>query len=207
MTTTRSRRSAAETVRDAPPSRPRSPRFWETTGPAIYHGRALGRQCARTRGHAERAPVRGAVAGYGRRLHRGLRGQVPLQLLAARHRDPQRRPRRQRRDRAGCVVDCRSSIRRCIPSIRARTASSPSTVGTVLQAEVGSGTRCRSLTTSSPTAKGPTRNWTKIDDFVQEVSVARIYDGVHYRNSTEVGSAMGKQIGGLAAAKLLRRPD
>jgi membrane-associated phospholipid phosphatase len=33
---------------------------------------------------------------------------------------------------------------------------------------------------------------------VQEVAVARIYDGVHYRNSTVVGSAMGKQIGELA---------
>ena len=28
--------------------------------------------------------------------------------------------------------------------------------------------------------------------------MARIYDGVHYRNSTEVGSAMGKKIGELA---------
>ncbi len=43
-----------------------------------------------------------------------------------------------------------------------------------------------------------------IDDFVQEVANARIYDGVHYRNSTEVGTAMGKQIGELAAAKYLR---
>jgi hypothetical protein len=35
---------------------------------------------------------------------------------------------------------------------------------------------------------------------------ARIYDGVHYRNSTEVGTAMGKQIGELAVAKHLRQP-
>jgi hypothetical protein len=27
------------------------------------------------------------------------------------------------------------------------------------------------------------------------VSEARIYDGVHYRFSTEVGTAMGKQVG------------
>jgi hypothetical protein len=32
---------------------------------------------------------------------------------------------------------------------------------------------------------------------------ARIYDGVHYRTSTEVGTAMGKQIGALVAAKYL----
>jgi hypothetical protein len=36
-----------------------------------------------------------------------------------------------------------------------------------------------------------------VDDFVKEVAVARIYDGVHYRYSTEVGSAMGKKIGEL----------
>ena len=81
-----------------------------------------------------------------------------------------------------------------------------STVGTVLQADVGA-EPMPVLSTSSPTAKGAARSWTKVDELVQEVSVARIYDGVHYRTSTEVAVAMGKQIGGLAAAKFLRRPD
>ena len=54
-------------------------------------------------------------------------------------------------------------------------------------------------------ASGATRSWTKIEDFMREVANARIYDGVRYRYSTEVGSAMGKQIGELAAAKFLRR--
>jgi hypothetical protein len=39
------------------------------------------------------------------------------------------------------------------------------------------------------------RTWTSVSDFVQEVAVARIYDGVHYRTSAEVGTAMGKKIG------------
>ena len=77
------------------------------------------------------------------------------------------------------------------------------TVGTVLQAEIGAGP-IPTLTTTSSTAKGAARSWTKIDDFMQEVANARIYDGVHYRNSTEVGTAMGKQIGALAVAKYLR---
>ena len=47
----------------------------------------------------------------------------------------------------------------------------------------------------------------KIDDFVQEVSLARIYDGVHYRFSTQVGTAMGKQIGALAVAKFVQRAE
>jgi hypothetical protein len=76
-------------------------------------------------------------------------------------------------------------------------------VGAVLVAEIGSGPT-PPLSTTSPTAPGVVRSWTKIDDFVQEVANARVYDGVHYRNSTEVGTAMGKRIGALAAAKALR---
>ena len=77
------------------------------------------------------------------------------------------------------------------------------TVGTVLQAEIGA-SPMPTLTTTSSAAKGAARSWMKIDDFMQEVANARIYDGVHYRTSTEVGTAMGKQIGELAAAKYLR---
>jgi hypothetical protein len=79
-------------------------------------------------------------------------------------------------------------------------------VGTVLQAEVGTGTM-PTLTTSSYLVKGSARKWVKVDEFVQEVSDARIYDGVHFRNSTEVGTAMGKQIGALAVGKFLARRD
>jgi hypothetical protein len=78
-------------------------------------------------------------------------------------------------------------------------------VGTVLQAEIGTGPM-PTLTTTSITAKGAVRSWSRIDDFMQEVANARIYDGVHYRTSTEVGTAMGKQIGELAVAKYLRAP-
>jgi hypothetical protein len=76
-------------------------------------------------------------------------------------------------------------------------------VGTVLQAEIGTGPM-PTLTTTSSTANGAARSWTTIDDFMQEVAQARIYDGVHYRFSTEAGTAMGKQIGELAVAKYLR---
>ena len=43
------------------------------------------------------------------------------------------------------------------------------------------------------------RTWASVDEFTKEVAEARIYDGVHYRTSTEVGSAMGKKIGELTA--------
>jgi len=79
-------------------------------------------------------------------------------------------------------------------------------VGTILQAEVGSDPM-PTLTTTSPTAKGAARSWKTIEDFMQEVANARIYDGVHYRTSTEVGLSMGRQVGALAVVKFLRRAD
>ena len=48
------------------------------------------------------------------------------------------------------------------------------------------------------------RSWTSFDAFAQEVANGRIYDGVHFRFSTEAGTAMGRRIGALAAERLLR---
>ncbi len=73
----------------------------------------------------------------------------------------------------------------------------------VLQAEIGSGP-APALTSTSSTAKGAARTWKSADEFAQEVAVARIYDGVHYRNSTVVGAEMGRKIGALAAPRLPR---
>jgi|RhiMetdeSRZDD1v2_1073273.scaffolds.fasta_scaffold37198_7 hypothetical protein len=80
------------------------------------------------------------------------------------------------------------------------------TVATVLHAEVGVGVM-PTLRATSPTAPGMERSWTTIEAFMQEVANARIYDGVHYRTSTEVGTAMGKQVGAWAAAKYLQVPQ
>jgi hypothetical protein len=68
----------------------------------------------------------------------------------------------------------------------------------VLEAEIGSGP-APTLSSTSPTAGGAVRTWTSVGDFTKEVAQARIYDGVHYRTSTDVGSAMGKKIGEMAA--------
>ena len=77
-------------------------------------------------------------------------------------------------------------------------------VAAVLEAEFAGGT-LPTLTTTSPTAEGASHSWTKLDDFTQEVANARIYDGVHFRNSTEVGTAMGKKVGALAVAKFSKK--
>jgi hypothetical protein len=77
-------------------------------------------------------------------------------------------------------------------------------LGAVLAAEIGSGPT-PTLRSASPTAGGAMRTWTSVGAFVAEVAHARIYDGVHYRTSTEVGSEMGRQIGELAAKSLPKR--
>ena len=73
-------------------------------------------------------------------------------------------------------------------------------VGTVLKAEIGNDPMPVLITTSHA-AGDIARNWTSVDEFMQEVPNARLYDGVHYRNSGKVGTEMGKQIGRLAIEK------
>jgi PAP2 superfamily len=73
-------------------------------------------------------------------------------------------------------------------------------MGAVLDAELA-GARAPVLSTSSPSAKNMTRRWTSVGAFVQEVSDARIYEGIHFRSAVEVGTDMGRRIGALAAQK------
>jgi hypothetical protein len=72
------------------------------------------------------------------------------------------------------------------------------TIVTVLRAEAG-GKSALNLSTTSNTARGVTRRWASTDAVVQEVSMARIWAGVHYRTSTEAGNRMGEQVGELVA--------
>ena len=178
-------------------------RFWEATMPAIYHGivrsiaNVSGRevtQNARLFAAVTQATDDALIAVFDAKYHYNF--WRPLTAIRngdidgndATERDPSWAP----------FIDTpmhpEYPCAHCIVS---------GAVGAVLQAEMGAGP-VPTLTTTSVTAQGAARRWTKIDDFVQEVANARIYDGVHYRNSTEVGTAMGKQIGELAAEKYLR---
>ena len=59
-----------------------------------------------------------------------------------------------------------------------------------------------SLTNS--TAPGITRSFSRLSDYVSESIDARVYDGVHYRTSGEVGAAMGRKIGDYAVQNFLK---
>jgi vanadium-dependent haloperoxidase-like protein len=71
-------------------------------------------------------------------------------------------------------------------------------VATVLKSEFGSG-QIGPIAMTSPTAPGVTRTWHSIEEYVTDVKNARIWAGVHYRFSTEVGATMGRKIGDLAS--------
>ena len=76
-------------------------------------------------------------------------------------------------------------------------------VSAVLQSVAG--TEVGEISLTSPTAPGVTRKWTRLQDYSDEVALARIYAGFHYRFSAEVGKEMGKKIGEQAVTTQLRR--
>jgi hypothetical protein len=60
------------------------------------------------------------------------------------------------------------------------------------------------LSLTSPTAPGVTHHWSNLDDFTTEVANARIWAGFHYRFSTRVGTALGRQVGQYVASKMMQ---
>jgi len=178
-------------------------RFWEATGPAIYHGvvgsvldmpgRDVTRN-ARLLMAVTQAADDAMIAIFDAKYHYNFWRPVTairngdIDGNDATERDPSWTPF------ISTPMHPEYPCAHCIVS---------GAVGTVLKGEIGPGPT-PTFTTTSPTANGASRRWTNIDDFMQEVANGRIYDGVHYRNSTEVGTAMGKRIGELAVAKYLR---
>lgn len=73
---------------------------------------------------------------------------------------------------------------------------------TVLEAFFGDAVPTFSLT--SPTAPGVARRFSRLSDYVTESIEARVYDGVHYRFSGEVGAAMGRKIGEYTVQNYLK---
>lgn len=73
-------------------------------------------------------------------------------------------------------------------------------VAAVIEAELGPAS-LPTLSSSSPTADDAVRQWRSLNEFTDEVQAARIYDGVHYRNSAQVGTVLGQRVGKLVAEK------
>ena len=180
-------------------------RFWEATGPAIYHGilrsvaESPGREVtrnARLCAAVSQAADDALIAVFDAKYHYEFWRPV----TAIRNGDRDFNSATVRDSTWVPFIDTPMH-----PEYPCAHCILSGALGTVIQADIGAGPM-PTLTTSSPTANGASRSWTSIDAFMQEVADARIYDGVHYRNSTVVGTAMGKQIGGLAASKFFTAP-
>lgn len=175
-------------------------RFWEATGPVIYHG--LVRSVAASPGRdvtqnarlfmvISQATDDAMIAIFDAKYHYNF--WRPITAIRngdidgndATERDPSWTPF------INTPMHPEYPCAHCIVS---------GTIGTIIQAEIGNAP-VPVFATNSPSANNAKRTWMKMDDFMQEVANGRIYDGVHFRNSTEVGTEMGRKIGKLAADK------
>lgn len=188
------KRSAARTAEQTEQAR-----FWEVTSPQIYHGllrsaaAAPGRdvmQNARLFMRATQAADDAIIAVFDAKYAYGF--WRPITAIRNGDQDANNATERE----AAWVPFIDTPMHPEYPCAHCIVAAA---IGEVLRAEFR-GMALPPLSTTSPTAPGITHHWKSVDDFVQEVSNARIYDGVHFRNSTEVGVAMGRQIGEMAVA-------
>lgn len=176
-------------------------RFWEYSLPAIYHGavRAVAEQPgrdvernARLFAAVTQAMDDGLIAVFDSKYHHHFWRPA----TAIRNGDIDGSEATQRDPAWAPLID--APLHPEYPSAHATLASA---VGVVLKADAGR--QLPVLATSSPTAKGATRRWTSVDAFVREVGESRVYAGIHYRFSIDVGTALGQRIGELAVARLL----
>ena len=139
----------------------------------------------------QRAAVRDREPGRRRRRDRLLEQQVPLEHVAADHRDPRGRERREPGHRRPTRTGCRCSIRpRRSPR---RRRSSPRRSRSTPQATTAPPARswARSGTSSTPTASRSARPATRrrrraagrsLSEALQENINARVWAGIHFRH-------------------------
>jgi len=177
-------------------------RFWEYSLPAIYHGIVRSVAQAPGRDVLQNARMFAAVA---QSMDDAMIGVFEAKYhynfwrpaTAIRNGDIDGNEATQREASWSPFVD--APMHPEYPSAHSILAAA---VATVLKAEIGNNPT-PVLTTTRPSAKGATRRWTRLDDFMREVADARVYEGIHYRTSTDVGLAMGKQIGDLTVKKFV----
>lgn len=175
-------------------------RFWEEVMPPIYHGlvrsvaNAPGRDVtrnARLFAAVTQASDDGLIAVFDAKYHYGFWRP----LTAIRNGDIDGNDATERDESWAPFIE--TPMHPEYPCAHCITSGA---VGTVLKAEIGEDPT-PVLTTTSHAAGDVIRSWTTVDAFMQEVANARIYDGVHYRNSGKVGTDMGRWIAQLAIEK------
>ena len=178
-------------------------RFWEYSLPAVYHGvlRSVALQegrdllrNARLFAVAAQAMDDSLIAVFDAKYHYNFWRPV----TAVRNADIDGNDATQRDAAWSPLFD--TPMHPEYPSAHSTLASS---MAVVIDAE-RAGAALPVLATSSPTAKGAVRRWTRLDEFAREVADARVHAGIHYRSATDTGEALGKRVGEVAVARLLR---
>ena len=77
------------------------------------------------------------------------------------------------------------------------------TIATVAEIVLGNADVPEIVMTSAA-APGVTHRWTNLWTYADEVSLARIYAGFHYRFSTRVGQDMGRKIGRFVVENVMK---
>ena len=178
-------------------------RFWEYSLPAVYHGvlRSVALQegrdllrNARLFAVAAQAMDDSLIAVFDAKYHYNFWRPV----TAVRNADIDGNDATQRDAAWSPLVD--TPMHPEYPSAHSTLASA---MAVVIDAE-RAGAALPVLATSSPTAKGAVRRWTRLDEFAREVADARVHAGIHYRSATDTGDALGNRVGELAVERLLR---
>lgn len=179
------------------PEQTEAARFWDYSLPAIYHGvlRSVALQPQRTAlanarlfAVSAQAMDDALIAGFEAKYHYNFWRPI----TAVRNGDIDGNDATPREASWVSLID--SPMHPEYPSGHALLAGA---LASVMKAELA-GAAVPVLSTSSPTAKGATRRWTSIDDFVKEVCEARIWGGIHFRAAAEAGETIGRQVGALA---------
>jgi PAP2 superfamily len=178
-------------------------RFWEYSLPAVYHGvlRSVALQegrdllrNARLFAVAAQAMDDALIAVFDAKYHYNFWRPV----TAVRNGDIDGNEATQREAAWSPLID--TPMHPEYPSAHSTIAAA---MAVVIDAE-RSGAVLPVISTSSPTAKGAVRRWTRLDEFAREVADARVHAGIHFRSATDTGEALGKRVGQLHAAQVLR---
>jgi hypothetical protein len=185
------------------PEQTEAARFWEYSMPAIYHGVVRSVALQPQRDLVRNARLFAAVA---QAMDDALIGVIEAKYhyqfwrpaTAIRNGDIDGNDATARDATWAPLID--APMHPEYPSGHSILAAS---VAAVIEADVKGGAM-PALATSSPTAKGATRRWQRTDDFVREVSDARVHGGIHFRSATTAAEAMGRRIGELAVQQVLQ---
>ena len=140
---------------------------------------------------------------HGRRRHRLLGFQIPVQLLAADHRDP-RRPYsdRHRPHVGGPWLDFFKPGTPAFPEYPSAHASISGSAAFILASIFGDNTSFTVISESRP----GTRSFSSFSSAVAEIADVRVIGGIHFRTSCVLGNTLGSAVANYVSRHAMRRP-